>query len=106
MSYQDRFGHTKINDSLTENLAIHWGYQDDEKDLSQREVILFYTPHMNYTKTHYHIPITREGAKKLRDWLNDFLEDVEGTEDKARYFIKPYPENWTGPHHDGDEQTK
>lgn len=74
MSYKrHRYGSTKIKSKRIDNLQINWDYQRTPK--SKFPVFLF-TPDMNDTNTHYHIKLDRLQAKKLKDWLEDFLEDT------------------------------
>ncbi len=84
MGYKDKkYGGTIIIPDDRYHLIIHWDYDDNENDLNQRKVILFLTPDMNNKDKHGctehdHIKLTRVQAGLLRDWLNDFFEEVDG----------------------------
>lgn len=77
--YKDnKFGVTEIGIDMypDSSMNISWDYLDDEHDLSQRNATLLVIPDVNKSD-HTHIELTRQGAKDLRDWLNDFLNEVE-----------------------------
>lgn len=80
MSYKDKFGITDINpqSEKIDCLSVSYDYYDNEED---RHPVFLYTPHMEDLDSggcphHYHITLTKERAKVLRDWLNEYLEDV------------------------------
>ena len=77
MSYQDRYGITKLRDGRRDNLSINWDYEDNADDKAQRFPVLFFTPDMENTREHYHIQLDRDKAKVLRDWLTEFLEELK-----------------------------
>lgn len=77
--YKDsRYGITEIGVDMYPNskVSISWDYWDDENDLSQRNPTLLIIPDLGQPE-HDHIQLTRQGAKDLRDWLNEFLNEVE-----------------------------
>lgn len=83
MSYKDKYGITDIRpeEDKVDCLCISWDWQDNPDDKSQRRPVFLYTPHMeDLDKSgcphHYHIELNFEQAKKLRDWLSDYIEDV------------------------------
>jgi len=73
MSYKrHKYGITKIIKNRFNNLQINWDYITT---LKSKHPVLLFTPDMKDTNNHYHIPLTVKQAIKLRDWLNDFIED-------------------------------
>ena len=84
MSYKDRHGSTPINKGKSNNLTIHWDYDDDSEDIKQRTPILFYTPWMEDTNTHYHIRLDKDQAKIMRDWLDEYLKEQASVESKNK----------------------
>lgn len=75
--HNKRHGSTDIRDGDVDNLGISWDYDDDPLDKAQRQAVFLYTPWMKDTNVHYHISLNREEARKLRDWLTDFVEDTK-----------------------------
>lgn len=72
---------TKIIPTDHNNLIIHWDYETDPDNLAERFPVLFYTPHMKDLDDHGcphhdHIPLTLPQAKKMKDWLDNFLDEV------------------------------
>lgn len=45
-------------------------------DLSERIVVLTYTPDMSYTNTHYHIELDYKEALKLKKFLEAYCDEV------------------------------
>ena len=88
MAYEDRHGVTNIRDAskmtveerkkegIYDIFNLSWDYEDDEADKSQREAVILYIP-LSTSSEHHHIPMNREEAKIMRDWLDAFLEDTE-----------------------------
>lgn len=80
MSYKSKFGITKIRHRKngTDELDINWDTDCDPSSNSKtnRIPVFLYTPDMRDTDTHFHVPLTRAEAKRLRNWLNDYLKDV------------------------------
>lgn len=75
MSYSDRYGSTKIRDTKVDNLQI------SRDDMGEGVIpVLLYTPHMNHTKTHFHIELSKAQAAELYTWLGQYLMDDERTE--------------------------
>jgi hypothetical protein len=72
---RNRYGVTQIKPGVIDNLSINWDFDYNENKRLRFPVFLF-TPWMKDTKTHYHIRLNRTQARKLRDWLNDYLADV------------------------------
>jgi hypothetical protein len=83
MSYKDRYGITKIRDAVIDNLSISWDadcmYPNSPEDVEKKDryPVFLYTPWMEDTGTHYHISLSKEEAKALKDWLEEYLKDVE-----------------------------
>lgn len=73
--FKDPYGITMIRPTEQDNLQINWDFDDDEGDVSQHFPVFLFTPDMNKTDTHYHIPLDREQATRLRDWLSAFLAE-------------------------------
>lgn len=69
MAYKDTFGITKIINDKMNNLQINI------EEMDEFVAMLLFTPDMDDKNEHYHIELTKENAKPLRDWLNEFLED-------------------------------
>lgn len=80
MSYKDRYGSTPINNKKSDNLTIHWDYDDNADDISQRFPVLFYTPWMEDTDTHYHIRLNKKQAKVMKKWLDEYLKEQDTVE--------------------------
>jgi hypothetical protein len=77
MAFKDRYGDTQIKKGKVDNLSINWDADViDVENCSKnsRYPVLLYTPWMEETKNHYHIALTRAEAKKLRNWLTEFLK--------------------------------
>jgi hypothetical protein len=73
MAYADDFyGLTQIIEDDQNNLRVNWDREDPRQP---RSAVLLFTPNMANTEDHHHIELTRERAIKLRDWLNEFLND-------------------------------
>lgn len=79
MAYKSRFGVTKIRHRKNgrDELSISWDTDGDPNTdpKHRRYPVFLYTPWMGDTKDHSHIPLRRSEAKKLRDWLNEYLND-------------------------------
>lgn len=73
MSYIDKHAITKIVNSKRNNLCI--SVDQDDKDTGKYPVLL-YTPSMDDTNDHYHIPLTRKEAVELILWLQSYLQDT------------------------------
>jgi len=67
--YEDIYGVTDIIDEEVDNLSVSIDNHDGPI------MSFLYTPWMKETKVHYHIPLNKEKAIVLRDWINKFLED-------------------------------
>ncbi len=74
MAFSKKFGSTEIKKGRIDNLGISWGYDIDPK---KRFPILFFTPDMTDTNTHYHIQLTTNQARVLKKWLDEFLRENE-----------------------------
>jgi hypothetical protein len=37
--------------------------------------VFLFTPHISDPNNHFHISLTKTQARKLRDWLTDYLKD-------------------------------
>lgn len=61
----------KIRNKKRDNLEINLDYDTDPK--KSYPMILF-TPDMDNTDIHYHIPLSIAEARKMRDWLTKFLK--------------------------------
>lgn len=77
MSYKDRYGSTPINDSKSDNLTIHWDYDYNADNIKERFPVLFYTPWMDDTNNHYHIKLSKEQAKVMKEWLDEYLKEQD-----------------------------
>lgn len=62
---------TKVKKGKTDNLSISLDYDTDE---SKNYPVLLYTPNMDRTEDHFHIPLTKKEAKSLREWLDSYLD--------------------------------
>lgn len=76
MSYKDRFGITDIKSDPFHNLSISWEPVDKESKIP----VLLFSPSMNDSANHYHIEMTKEEAKILKEWLTLYLEDLDVSE--------------------------
>lgn len=76
MAYTDRYGSTTLRKDKIDHLSIAWDYDDDESDKFQRFPVFLFTPDMDNTNNHFHIPLNREQALVLRFWLEDFLKET------------------------------
>ena len=75
--YSSTFGVTKIIPDKRDNLSISWDVDgEDIDDKSIRIPVLLFTPDMDNTGDHYHIPLDYEQAVKLKKWLNEYVDDV------------------------------
>jgi hypothetical protein len=72
MSYKTKFGITNIRASKVDTLSISWDYDVNPK---KKYPVFLFTPDMNDTNEHYHIALTPAQARKLRDWLSEYLKD-------------------------------
>lgn len=61
----------KICNKTRDNLQLHLDYDTDPKKAYPQ---LFFTPNMDNTDIHYHIPLSIAEARKMRDWLTKFLK--------------------------------
>jgi len=52
------------------NLSI-----SEDSDYEGSLAVFLFTPSMKNLNIHYHIDLNKRQAKKLRDWLNKFLEE-------------------------------
>lgn len=78
MAYKDRFGITSIeqSDKSVDTFDISWDIDgDDESDKAQRYPVFLITPDKKEFD-HHHVSLSRKGAKDLRDWLAEFLDDT------------------------------
>lgn len=66
-----------INHSLHNRISISLDFDTNPKKLYP--VILF-TPDMGNTVTHYHVPLNKREARKLRDFLSRYLGKVRALE--------------------------
>jgi hypothetical protein len=57
-------------------LQISQDWDDDENDLTQRTVVLNWSPH-TLSIDHYHIQMNKEEVKQLYCWLKKFLQEVK-----------------------------
>jgi hypothetical protein len=75
MSFEDRFGVTKIIDARRDNLSV--SFDKGTRRIADNDVgvVFLYTPDMQNTNTHYHIDLTKEEAIKLKNWLDSFLNE-------------------------------
>lgn len=83
MSYKNKYGITNITSWTSKKyskrfgvLDISWDFTKDPNKKHQKYPVFLYTPDMQNTKNHYHIPLSRSQAKKLRNWLNDYLRNT------------------------------
>lgn len=80
MSYKDKYGITEIfrrkkGDSF-ETLALSWDFETKEELRQERAGIFLYVPY-EANEEHSHIAFNLQQAKLMRDWLNDYIEDLE-----------------------------
>ena len=57
---------------FTENFGISRDYDTNPKLFFP---VFLFTPDLKNTDEHFHIPLTKSQARKLRDWLNLYLKD-------------------------------
>jgi hypothetical protein len=77
MSYSSKYGITKIIPDCLDNLSINWDHiLRDEHGVAYLHPILFHTPDMDNTNTHYHISLSVAQARTLLEWLQDYIEDI------------------------------
>lgn len=69
---KNRHGITDIRPGDRDNLVLHWDYDTNPKN---HYPVLFYTPDMNNTDTHYHIQLNLIQAKKMHKWLSAFIKN-------------------------------
>jgi len=80
MTYKrSKHGSTDIIKGNFNNLGISWDY-DYEDTIEERVAVLLYTPHMQDTDNHYHIPLNLKQAKTLHKWLGEFIKEKEAHE--------------------------
>jgi hypothetical protein len=86
MGYRNKYGNTDITHSPSKKygkrfgvLGISWDnfVSQDMNNKRYRIPVFLYTPDMEDSVNHYHIPLTKKQARKLRDWLNLYLKDVK-----------------------------
>lgn len=88
MAYSDKYGATTVRDNSVKKvkgriqcgwdiIKLSWDYDDDENDKSQRVAHILYVPYYP-EHDHDHIIMNLEEAKIVRDWLTEFINDVEG----------------------------
>jgi hypothetical protein len=70
----------KVSDRPMYNVQISMDFDEDEN--LQHAVILF-TPNMNDTGDHYHIPLNKGQMVALRDWLTARLGDTPLSEETS-----------------------
>lgn len=86
MAYKDRYGSTELRNTKLDNFSIGWDNMVDKnvENLRNRIPVFLFTPNMDDTNDHHHIMLTRHQARKLRDWLDDYLRDTQKTQNKPR----------------------
>jgi hypothetical protein len=72
MAYKDKHAITDIVPSMMNNLSISVDYIGGEGKVP----VMLFTPNMNNTNNHYHIPMTREEAVEMLHWLQAYLQDT------------------------------
>jgi hypothetical protein len=80
MSYKDKYGITEIfrrkkGDSF-ESLSLSWDYETNDSNRDERAGVFLYIPY-EAQEDHSHIVFNLQQAKLMRDWLNDYIEDLE-----------------------------
>lgn len=76
MAYEDRFGITDIRDQNCDNLSISVDTcQEAEGGPIETIAVLLYTPSMDNTNEHFHIPLTVDQAKVMAEWLDKFVKE-------------------------------
>ena len=88
MSYKDRFAITDIRKGRKDNLSINMD-ENPESETDDIGAILLFTPDMENTIEHWHVPLDVKQATVLRDWLNEFLAE----EDLKARFIADMEKN-------------
>ena len=82
MSYKDRFGITEIfrrkRGESFEALSISWDCETSKNmdDREERVGMFLYVP-SEAAQDHDHIAFDLNEAKILKEWLNDYIEDLE-----------------------------
>lgn len=74
MGYRNKFGGTELVDNMFGNLSIGWDYDTNPE---KKYPVFLYTPDMKNTNVHYHVPLTKRNAKRLKKWLAEYLKDVK-----------------------------
>lgn len=77
MSYQNKFGITKIIDKKRDNLSVSFDTGTRRFKEDEVGVVFLYTPDMDNTQEHFHIELTRQEASLLKDWLGAFLSEPD-----------------------------
>ena len=77
MSFQDRYGSTKIVNRKLDNLSISFDCGTRRFRTDEVGAVFLYTPDMTNTSDHYHIEIKREEAIILKEWLELFLKNKD-----------------------------
>jgi hypothetical protein len=75
MSFYNRYGITEIRNDSRDNLSI--SFDSGIPRIPENEVgaVFLYTPDMDNTDEHFHIPLNKDQVKVLRDWCEDFLKE-------------------------------
>jgi hypothetical protein len=77
MTYNNRYGITKIINQDRDNLSV--SFDSGTRRIKEDEVgvVFLYTPDMSNTKEHYHIELNRQEATLLKEWLESFLNEKD-----------------------------
>ena len=71
MAYKSKHGITKIKKARINALDIS---RDYDTNPNREYPVLLYTPDMENTDEHHHIPLTLKESKALHQWLGEFLK--------------------------------
>ena len=77
MTYNNRYGITKIINQDRDNLSV--SFDSGTRRIKEDEVgvVFLYTPDMSNTEEHYHIELNRQEATLLKEWLESFLNEKD-----------------------------